>query len=193
METEKFLVQHWSEYEEHEKKPGDKEELGPDGCPIPSVFETFEDAMKQLAADESLSEEARESAKKALEVLVSSELVEIEQTAARRKRAGELKELESEAQFEVKKLETEAAAEVTKLETEAATKRKKAGAMKLLHAAERETARMQRETELGAEQVKFEADISAEVTAATRKEMAEWLGRNRLHLHAEVITAVAGL
>ena len=67
------------------------------------------------------------------------------------------------------------------------------GAMKLLHAAERETARMQRETELGAEQVKFEADISAEVTAATRKEMAEWLGRNRLHLHAEVITAVAGL
>ena len=37
------------------------------------------------------------------------------------------------------------------------------------------------------------ADISAEVTAATRKEMAEWLGRNRLHLHAEVITAVAGL
>ena len=44
-----------------------------------------------------------------------------------------------------------------------------------------------------AEQMKVEADISAEVMAATRKEMAEWLGRNRLHLHAEVITAVAGL
>ena len=36
---------------------------------------TKEDAMKQLAADESLSEEARESAKKALEVLVSSERI----------------------------------------------------------------------------------------------------------------------
>ena len=55
--------------------------------------------MKQLAADESLSEEARESAKKALEVLVSSQLLDIEQAAAHKKRAGELKELESEAQF----------------------------------------------------------------------------------------------
>ena len=48
-------------------------------------------------------------------------------------------------------------------------------------------------TELDAEQVKVEADISAEVTAATRKEMVEWLGRNRLHRHAKAITAVAGL
>ena len=71
--------------------------------------------MKELAADESVSEEARESAKKALEVLVSSELVEIEQAAARRKRAGELQELESEAQFEVKKLEAEAAAKRNKV------------------------------------------------------------------------------
>ena len=48
--------------------------------------------MKELAADESLSEEARESAKKALEVLVSSQLLDIEQAAA-------LKKLESEARF----------------------------------------------------------------------------------------------
>ena len=38
-----------------------------------------------------------------------------------------------------------------------------------------------------------EAEISADVMAATRKEMTEWLGRNRLHHHAEVITTVAGM
>ena len=61
--------------------------------------------MKQLAADETLSEEARESAKKAMEVLVSSQLFDIEQVAA-------LKKVESEAQFALRKLKAEDAAEV---------------------------------------------------------------------------------
>ena len=43
------------------------------------------------------------------------------------------------------------------------------------------------------EQMKVEEDISAEVMAATRKEMAEWLARNRLHRHAEIITTIAGM
>ena len=55
--------------------------------------------MKELALDESLSEEARDSAKKALEVLVSSQLLDIEQAAALKKRAGALRDLESEALF----------------------------------------------------------------------------------------------
>ena len=44
-----------------------------------------ETAMKERAADESLSEETREYAKKAVEVLVSSELLDIEQAAALKK------------------------------------------------------------------------------------------------------------
>ncbi len=51
--------------------------------------------MRELAADESVSEEARESAKKAFEVLMSSQLLDIEQAAA-------LKKIESEANFERK-------------------------------------------------------------------------------------------
>ena len=62
-------------------------------------------------------------------------------------------------------------AKVEKLEAETLFKRKKAEA----------------------EHMKVEADITAEVMAATRKEMAEWLGRNRLHRHAEVIAKVAGM
>ena len=54
---------------------------------------TQADTMKELAADESLTEDARESAQKALEVLVSSQLLDIEQAAA-------LKKLESEAMAE---------------------------------------------------------------------------------------------
>ena len=55
--------------------------------------------MKDFAVDESLSEEARDSARKALEVLVSSQLLDIEQAAALKKRTGALQELESEALF----------------------------------------------------------------------------------------------
>ena len=64
--------------------------------------------MKELAVDESLSGEARESAKKAVEVLTSSRLLEIEQTAALKKQKVELKKLESQGQFKRKKLEVEA-------------------------------------------------------------------------------------
>ena len=114
-----------------------------------------------------------------------------------KKRAATLVDMESEAQF----AEAEQSATLKKLDSEAQfidqqteAERKKAQAeRKKMAMTERETARTQRETELGAEQVKFEADISAEVTAATRKEMAEWLARNRLHRHADIITTVAGM
>eukprot|EP01045_Picozoa_sp_COSAG04_P025490 COSAG04_NODE_3353_length_2891_cov_2.148108_4_plen_357_part_01 len=119
-----------------------------------------EATMKQLAIDESLSEEARDSAKKALEVLVSSQLLDIEQTAVLKKLEWEAKVVNQQAQIEqsaalekqeaealaeakkvevgalaeVKRMEAEATAEVAKLETEAQSKRKKADATKLLHA-----------------------------------------------------------
>ena len=72
--------------------------------------------MKELAADESMSEEARESAKKAVEVLTSSQLLDIEQTADLKKMESEhnvaLKKLESKSQFKRKKLEVEARVEM---------------------------------------------------------------------------------
>ena len=78
--------------------------------------------MKELAADESLSEDARESAKKAFEVLLSSQLLDIEQTAA-------LKKLESEAQFVNQQAQIERSAEqdaaLEKLASETHFKRKK--------------------------------------------------------------------
>ena len=91
--------------------------------------------MKELAADESLSEDARESARKALEVLVSSQLLDIEQTAALKKldaeaqfgdqqvriseralvseRDATLRKLEADSQFQQTKAEIEAKAEMT--------------------------------------------------------------------------------
>ena len=84
--------------------------------------------MKELAVDESLSEEARDSAKKALEVLISSQLHDIEQTAALKKRAGALKELESEALF----VDQQARIEVKQMEAEAESKRQKLEAKRLL-------------------------------------------------------------
>ena len=74
--------------------------------------------MKDLAIDESLSEEARDSARKALEVLISSQLLDIEQAAA------------------LKKLESEALAEAKKVEVAALARRKKTEAKKLLQAAQ---------------------------------------------------------
>ena len=85
-------------------------------------------AMKELAVDESLSEEARDSAKKALEVMVSAQLLDIEQTAALKKRAGALKELESEALF----VDQQARIEVKQMEAEAESKRQKLEAKRLL-------------------------------------------------------------
>ena len=113
--------------------------------------------MKEFALDESLSEEARDSARKGLEVLVSSQLLDIEQAAELKKlqseamaeahkvevaalakaktaeatiklQAAEMKEMEAEAAAEVKRMEAEATAEATKMETEAQSKRKKANA-----------------------------------------------------------------
>eukprot|EP01045_Picozoa_sp_COSAG04_P036548 COSAG04_NODE_8940_length_915_cov_1.063725_2_plen_138_part_00 len=68
--------------------------------------------MKELAVDESLSEEARDSARKALDALVSSQLLEIEQSAA-------LKKLESEAQFANQQAQIEHDAALAKLQAEA--------------------------------------------------------------------------
>eukprot|EP01045_Picozoa_sp_COSAG04_P038160 COSAG04_NODE_10093_length_805_cov_0.798867_1_plen_268_part_11 len=62
----------------------------------PDMATTKGTALKELATDESLSEEARGSAMKALEVLVSSQLAEVEQAAA-------VKKLESEQTVAVKK------------------------------------------------------------------------------------------
>ena len=89
--------------------------------------------MKDLAVDESLSEEARDSARKALEVLVSAQLLDIEQAAT-------LKKLESEADFVHQQAQIEALAEskmeIKKLEAEAQLKRQRAEAKKTLQAAQ---------------------------------------------------------
>ena len=133
--------------------------------------------MKELAADESVSEEARESAKKAFEVLMSSQLLEIEQAAA-------LKKIESEAQFAnqqasiernaeqdatMQKLEAEGMAEVKKLEAQAQLKRKKLEA---------------EQCDMAAEQQKLRAETS--------DEMIEWLERHRLQAYSMNLTRIAG-
>ena len=123
--------------------------------------------MKEITADESLSEEARDSAKKALEVLVSSQLLAIEQTAA-------LKKLESEAMAEAKKVEVEALAKGKTAEATsllALAKGKAAEAALMLQAAEIKEKR---------------------VEATLSEEMAEWLGRHRLNSCATDVARIAG-
>ena len=99
--------------------------------------------MKDLAVDESLSEEARDSARKALEVLVSSQLLDIEQAAAIKKLESEAllvdqqdrienQKLEAKALAEAKKVEVESLAEIKKLEAEAQLKRQRSEAKKML-------------------------------------------------------------
>ena len=81
--------------------------------------------MKEFALDESLSEEARDTARKGLEVLISSQLLDIEQAA-------ELKKLQSEALLKAKTAEATAmlqAAEIKEMEGEAQSKRTKADTM----------------------------------------------------------------
>ena len=79
-----------------------------------------EEAMKELAVDENLSEEARASARKALEVLVSSQLLDIEQDTALKKLESEAKFASRQAQIEhTAALEAETQADVYKLEAEA--------------------------------------------------------------------------
>ena len=119
--------------------------------------------MKELAVDESLSEEARDSARKALEVLVSSQLLDIEQAAALKKLESDALFVDQQAQIENRKLEAAALAEVQKMELEAQAKRKKAA-----------TERLQ----------KLEAGVE--------EEMLEWLERHRLSRHADAIARAAG-
>ena len=123
-------------------------------------------ALKELAGDESLSEEARDSAKKALEVMVSSQLLDIEQAAT-------LKKLESEADFVHQHAQIEALAEskmeIKKLEAEAHLKRQRVEAKKMLQAVEH-----------------------LELEEMLSDEMAEWLVRHRLHSCATDIARIAG-
>ena len=130
--------------------------------------------MKELAVDENLSEEARDSARKALEVLASSQLLDIEQAAA-------LKKLESEADFvhqqaqiealaEVKKVEVESLAEVKKLEAEAQLKRQRAEAKKMVQAAQ-----------------DFEQTVHV-----VSDGMMEWLQQHRLQECAADLARIAG-
>ena len=121
--------------------------------------------MKDLAIDESLSEEARDSAKKALEVLVSSQLLDIEQAAA-------LKKLESEADFVHQQAQIEALAkakaaevEVKEMVAEAQSTRDKADAKKLLQAAQ---------------------DL------VVSDDMMDWLGQHRLQQCAADLARIAG-
>ena len=124
--------------------------------------------MKELAVDESLSEEARDSAKKALEVLVLSQLLDIEQTAALKKLESEALLVNHRARIEqsaaLEKQEADALAEVKKLEAEAQ-------ATKLLQIAE------------------LEASAAAE---GLGEELTEWLKRHRLQKCAAAIARVAG-
>ena len=133
--------------------------------------------MKQFAADENLSGEARESAKKALEVLVSSELVDIEQAAARRKRAGELKVLESEAQFVDQQAQIERIAARKKLE------------------ADLEAEKLDLEVKKQGIEVKkqsMQVAVKEKSEAAAFGEMTEWLGQHRLQDYTADVPRIAG-
>jgi hypothetical protein len=82
-----------------ERGQADVEMLDVADARVPAPAKTQVDAMKDLAADESLSEDARESAKKALGMLVASQIIGTEQTAMDNLRSHELKNLRSGAQF----------------------------------------------------------------------------------------------
>ena len=133
--------------------------------------------MKELAVDESLSEEARDSARKALEVLVSSQLLDIEQAAA-------LKKLESEAQF----ADQQTQVALRKLDSEAQFMEAQAERIRRQAAAERTKAKADAE----GERMKAREEAEAEEEAEVEAQMAEWLGRHRLRRHTETITRVAG-
>jgi hypothetical protein len=74
-----------------------------DAADTDAPAKTQVDAMKEFVADESLSEEARESAKKALGMLVTSQIVETEhvaeQVAQNNLRSRQLDNLRSKVQF----------------------------------------------------------------------------------------------
>ena len=109
---------------------------------------------------------------------MSSELVEIEQAAARKKRAGELKELESEVQFadQQAQIERDAALRKTEGEADAEVKRLKAEA----------------EAELKKLEAEATAKTKVKIKAETMKEMTDWLERHRLHDFVADVARIAG-
>ena len=151
--------------------------------------------MKALAADESLSEEARESAKKALEVMVASQLLDIEQAAA-------LKKLESEAQFAdeqariqrhsaLQKLEAEEFAAAKELEVKALAKRKTLDAEKLDLVVEADKLVVEAE-KVDVELQKAHAAQKGHSRQLPNEEMTEWLRQQRLTVHTASFTRIAG-
>ena len=155
--------------------------------------------MKELAGDESLSEEARDTAMKALEMLVASELEEIEQVAAARKRDAELQELQSEAKKRIATLnDMESEAHFIESEQSVALKKQSVALEKMESEvqfinqqarAEQKKARAEAE----AERRKATTERLHELDAGTEAEMIEWLGRHRLSRHADTIADVVGL
>ena len=79
----------------------------------PSEPKTQKDTIKELAADESLSEETRESAQQALDKMASTQIARAAQEDGR---SSTLQELEAETRFERRKAEAEAEAERSKLD-----------------------------------------------------------------------------
>ena len=125
--------------------------------------------MKDLAADESLSEEARDSARKALEVLASSQLLDIEQAAA-------LKKLESEADFVHQQAQIEALAEAKKVEVESLAEVK---------TAEAEIKKLEAEAQLKRQRSEAKKMLVSD-------DMVEWLGQHRLQECAADLARIAG-
>eukprot|EP01045_Picozoa_sp_COSAG04_P014993 COSAG04_NODE_1158_length_8038_cov_2.977201_2_plen_423_part_00 len=158
----------------------------------PGAAKNQEAAMKDLAIDESLSEEARESAKKALEVLVSSQLLDIEQTAALKKRASALKELESEAEFVDQQARIEALATVKKVEVEALAKAKTAEANAMLQAATQAAEIREMEAEAQFKRLQADAKKLLHAPDGLCDDMMEWLERNRLQHCAADMARIAG-
>ena len=137
--------------------------------------------MKELAVDESLSEEARDSAKKALEVLVSSQLLDIEQAAA-------LEKLESEADFVHQQAQIEALAEAKKVEVESLAEVKTAEAeIKKLEA----KAQLKRQRAEAKKMVQAAQDFEQTVQVLS-DDMMEWLGQHRLQQCAADLARIAG-
>eukprot|EP01045_Picozoa_sp_COSAG04_P019939 COSAG04_NODE_1986_length_5067_cov_2.041667_5_plen_252_part_00 len=148
------------------------------------VDKTKETAFKELAIDEDLSEEARDSAMKALEVLVASQLAEVEQEAAakkqdadRRQRAATVIDMESEVQL------IDQQARLIRQQTEAEQKKAQA---------ERNKATMEEREKAASDQLKKATERQQKLEARIGEEMMEWLERHRLLRHAQAFVEVVG-
>eukprot|EP01045_Picozoa_sp_COSAG04_P005276 COSAG04_NODE_242_length_19007_cov_3.089433_8_plen_1575_part_00 len=185
----------------------DTADQAPDQAPLKK---TKEAALKELAGDESLSEEARDSAMKALEVLVASQLAEIEREAAAKTRDAELKELESEQkkravalmdmESEVQFVESEQSVAIQKLQSASRFEQTKAQAE-----AEAQLNKTKAEAEVERNQADAEARVQRNVAirkkaserlqkqeADIEEELMGWLESHRLLRHADTIVGVAG-